>query len=51
MRDPNDDYLAVLAQAAAVDPIVTGDRDLLELADLSPPAMTVRAACERFDLP
>jgi uncharacterized protein len=38
-RDPKDDYLVALAQAAEVDVIVSGDRDLhaAELADLSDP--------------
>jgi uncharacterized protein len=36
-RDPNDDYLITLAQAAAADAIVSGDSDLLVLAGVTPP--------------
>jgi uncharacterized protein len=50
VRDPRDDYLVALARAAAVDAIVTGDRDLLDHARLEPPAITPRTACERFGL-
>jgi hypothetical protein len=32
------------------DPVVTGDRDLLDHAGLNPPALTVRAACELLDI-
>ncbi len=38
-RDPEDDYLVALARAAAAHLIVTGDRHLLDLADLDPPAL------------
>ena len=38
VRDPHDDYLVALAEAADAV-IVTGDADLLE-ADLKPPAVT-----------
>jgi putative PIN family toxin of toxin-antitoxin system len=38
VRDPNDDYLVALAEAADAT-IVTGDDDLLE-AELEPPAIT-----------
>lgn len=51
VRDPRDDYLVALARAAQVDAIITGDRDLLDHEDLEPPALTPRAACERFGLP
>jgi predicted nucleic acid-binding protein len=50
IRDPNDDYLVVLAQTAEADAIVTGDRDLLDHAGLQPPAIRVRAACEQLGL-
>lgn len=35
-RDPDDDYLVALARAAAVDALVSGDKDLtsLQLDDL-----------------
>ncbi len=39
-RDPGDDYLVALARAAGAHAIVTGDRHLLELEELRPPAMT-----------
>jgi putative PIN family toxin of toxin-antitoxin system len=50
VRDPDDDYLVALARSAAVDAIVTGDRDLLEHPGLEPAALTPRAACDRFGL-
>lgn len=40
VRDPDDDYLVALAEAAEAV-IVTGDADLLD-ADLNPPALTPR---------
>lgn len=46
VRDPNDDYLVALAEAAAAM-IVTGDDDLLG-ADLDPPAITPRQLLARF---
>ena len=39
-RDPNDDYLIVLARVHDVDVIVSGDKDLLEWESQSPPVMT-----------
>jgi len=51
VRDPRDDYLVALARATRVDAIITGDRDLLDHEGLEPPALTPRAACERFGLP
>jgi len=42
-RDAADDYLVALARAAGVQAIVTGDRHLLELDDLRPPALEPRA--------
>ena len=38
-RDPDDDYLVALAQAAGVDALISGDAHLTELADLVPPVM------------
>lgn len=51
VRDQDDDYVAALAVAARADVLITGDRDLLEQADLEPSAITSREACERLDLP
>lgn len=51
VRDRRDDYLVALARAARVDAIITADRDLLDHEGLDPPALTPRAACERFGLP
>jgi predicted nucleic acid-binding protein len=39
-RDPNDDYLIALAQAAGAHYLVSGDRDLTELTD--PPTPIAR---------
>lgn len=41
-RDLKDDYLVALARAADAEVIVTGDRHLLEIPDLVPPAVTPR---------
>ena len=38
-RDPADDYLVALAQSAGADALVSGDLDLTELSNLSPPVM------------
>lgn len=46
LRDPDDDYLVALAREAEADAIVTGDRDLLDHADLTPPAIDARSACK-----
>ena len=43
VRDPEDDYLVALAQAAGVDALVSGDRDLLEVADPRPPILDPRS--------
>ena len=40
--DPADDYLVALARAAGASVIVTGDRHLLELRNLEPPAIRPR---------
>lgn len=50
LRDPADDYLVALAISAHAEAIVTGDRDLLDHADLAPPAWTPRAACESLGI-
>ena len=42
-RDPGDDYLVALAREHSADYIVTGDKDLLELEDQTPPAITPAA--------
>ncbi|MGB7236971.1 MAG: putative toxin-antitoxin system toxin component, PIN family [Rhodococcus sp. (in: high G+C Gram-positive bacteria)] len=42
-RDPNDDYLVALAREHGADWIVTGDNDLLEWEDQTPPAITPAA--------
>lgn len=46
-RDPNDDYLIVLASATR-SILVTGDGDLLALADRIP-VMSPRAFLDRLD--
>jgi len=46
VRDPDDDYLVALAEAAEAV-IVTGDADLLD-ADLNPPAITPRDLLARI---
>ena len=40
--DPADDYLVALARAAGASVIVTGDRHLLEIHGLEPPAIRPR---------
>jgi putative PIN family toxin of toxin-antitoxin system len=43
-RDPGDDYLVALAQAANVDHLVSGDKDLTSLAaTVSPPVLSTAA--------
>lgn len=46
LRDADDDYLVTLARQSGAEAIVTGDGDLLDHADLDPPAIDPRAACE-----
>jgi putative PIN family toxin of toxin-antitoxin system len=41
--DPNDDYLVGLGRAGGAHVIVTGDRHLLDIDGLEPPALTPRA--------
>jgi uncharacterized protein len=48
LRDPSDDYLLALAQAGEAEAIVTGDKDLLDHADLRPPAIRAREAVDRL---
>jgi uncharacterized protein len=50
LRDPEDDYLVALARAADVQAIITGDKDLLDHADLRPQPIAPRAACELLGL-
>jgi uncharacterized protein len=50
LRDPDDDYLVVLAREAGADAIVTGDRDLLDHPDLQPEPLAARAACQLLGL-
>ena len=50
LRDPDDDYLVELAETADAALIVTGDKDLLDHPNLSPPAVNARAACIRLGL-
>jgi len=47
-RDPNDDYLIALAVAARADMLVSGDRDLTDLAEPPVPVLTPRAFLDRF---
>jgi predicted nucleic acid-binding protein len=42
-RDPKDDYLVALAAEHCVDFIVSGDKDLLEWEDQTPPAIAPAA--------
>lgn len=50
LRDPSDDYLVALARRSGADAIVSSDGDLLDHAELSPPAMDPRQACELLAL-
>ena len=42
-RDVDDDYLVAMAREHSADYIVTGDKDLLEWEDQTPPAITPAA--------
>jgi predicted nucleic acid-binding protein len=42
-RDPGDDYLVALAQAANVDHLVSGDKDLTSLRTVVPPVLSPAA--------
>jgi putative PIN family toxin of toxin-antitoxin system len=44
--DPDDDYLIALAGTTGVEYLVSGDRDLLELARIEPPIVTPREFLE-----
>ncbi len=48
-RDPADDYLIALALHAGAEAIVTGDQDLLEIADPPVAVLTPRALAERLN--
>jgi putative PIN family toxin of toxin-antitoxin system len=51
--DPKDDFVVALARAAGAHVIVTGDRHLLEIDGLEPPAVPPRvflATLERHDV-
>ncbi len=48
-RDPNDDYLVALALRTGAEAIVTGDLDLLELADPPVRVITPRAFLAQLD--
>jgi predicted nucleic acid-binding protein len=48
LRDGGDDYLLALARSGNAEAIVTGDRDLLDHADLHPPAISAREAVGRL---
>jgi putative PIN family toxin of toxin-antitoxin system len=48
-RDPKDDYLVALAGVADAAVIVTGDRHLLELDGLRPPALEPQAFLRLLD--
>jgi putative PIN family toxin of toxin-antitoxin system len=47
-RDPDDDYLLVLARSAQVDVLVSGDRDLTDLTDTQPPIQTPAQFSQRL---
>jgi putative PIN family toxin of toxin-antitoxin system len=47
-RDPKDDYLIALAREARVDAIVTGDADLLDLAQIEPLILSPRRVVEQL---
>jgi putative PIN family toxin of toxin-antitoxin system len=48
-RDPADDYLVALANSANSDAVVTGDRDLLSLAEPGLTVITPRELIERLE--
>lgn len=50
LRDPTDDYIVALARGAGADVIVSSDGDLLDHAELSPPAIDPRQACKLLAL-
>lgn len=50
-RDPADDYLVALALSIDADHLVTGDKDLLELAHPAVRIMTLREFADLLELP
>jgi putative PIN family toxin of toxin-antitoxin system len=50
-RDPGDDYLLALAGSGAADIIVSGDKDLTELADPPLPILTPGELLRRLERP
>lgn len=48
-RDPKDDYLIALAQAANADVLVSGDLDLLDLEDPPVEVLTPRSFLDRLE--
>jgi putative PIN family toxin of toxin-antitoxin system len=47
-RDPDDDYLVALAQAADADVLVSGDGDLIDLVNSDPAVLSPRAFLEHL---
>lgn len=47
-RDPDDDYLVALAEAARVDALVAGDKDLLSAQPSTVPVLSPRAFLDRL---
>jgi putative PIN family toxin of toxin-antitoxin system len=47
--DPSDDFVVALARSAQASVIVTGDRHLLEVPDLQPPAVPPRQFLESLE--
>ncbi|KAA0234079.1 MAG: putative toxin-antitoxin system toxin component, PIN family [Actinobacteria bacterium] len=47
--DADDDYLVSLARVGRADVLVSGDSDLVELADPDPPVLTPRSLVELLD--
>lgn|ERR1700722_4946726 len=50
LRGSEDDYLVAIASVSGAQAIITGDKDLLDHADLRPPAIDARMACEQIGL-
>lgn len=47
--DPDDDYLVTLAKAVRADALISGDRDLVSIVDLTPPVLTPRAMIDLLE--
>ncbi|HKY48054.1 MAG TPA: putative toxin-antitoxin system toxin component, PIN family [Acidimicrobiia bacterium] len=47
--DPDDDYLVTLARSVRADLLVSGDADLVDLQDPSPPVLTPRQLIDLLD--